>query len=363
MLRSPERPRWRLRRLWTGLLLVAVAGLVGAAWPPDPPARDGARIELLFVGDGFTRGQEARFQQDVDRLWRAFAAEEPYRTYREVFRERRLDLASPLAGVGSRERATPLGMHYWCHGVERLLCADEHRVAAVTGGNEPRRRIIAVANSTTYGGAGGSASTTVGGGNPDAGPVFQHEIGHTLGGLGDEYDGAYGDDPARLDYPNLGRPGRPVPWRRWLGARDPSGGRVGAYAGADGVLRPTRDSIMRTLGSVYNLPSREALIEEFYRVASPLVAHGRRGRGGHLLWVRPLHLIGHAWIRVRWTVDGRAWSRPGCRGCSIGATFDTGWLPPGRHRVSAVVRDATPWVRDEAFRRRSMTRIVNWSVG
>ncbi|MFE0461019.1 M64 family metallopeptidase [Kitasatospora sp. NPDC058965] len=328
------------------------------------------RITLVLLGDGYTAGQQDLFHQQADQAWRALMEIEPFRTYQDFFNIRRVDVVSPTAGIAESDTrghrpGTPLGMHFWCEGTARLLCADESATARLAGPGQGPQYLIALANSTEYGGAGGTGVTTLAGGSPEAGRIIQHEIGHTVGDLGDEYDSA----PDDTDYPNLSAQNADVmrhdhlKWWRWLGAQSPDGGGlVGTYRSANGVYRPTEDSVMRTLGGSYNLPSREAIIEQLYRrvtpvdgtepVAGPVVGRPR-------LVVRPLQLEGGRHLQVQWQVDGkevqpqspdRTW-------------YDPAGLPlsPGQKvTVSATVRDTTDWVRDEAFREQRMVRTVSW---
>lgn len=324
----------------------------------------------MLLGDGYTADQQDLFRQQADQTWRALMDIEPFRTYQDFFNIRRVELVSPVAGIaegdGKGHRAvTPLGMHFWCEGTARLLCADETATARYAGDGDGPQYLIALANSTEYGGAGGTGVTTLSGGSPDAGRIIQHEIGHTVGDLGDEYDSA----PSEADYPNLSNQGADVmrrdhlKWWRWLGSQSPDGGGlIGAYRSTNGVYRPTADSVMRTLGGTYNLPSREAIIEQLYRRVSPVdsVAPAAGAVSGRpRLAVRPLELAGARQLQVDWKVDGR----PVQSQAPDHSWYDPAELPlvPGqRVTVSATVRDGTDWVRDEAFRDRHMTRTVKW---
>ncbi|BAJ29659.1 hypothetical protein KSE_38630 [Kitasatospora setae KM-6054] len=330
------------------------------------------RITLVLLGDGYTAAQQPLFREQADRAWRALLEIEPFRTYQGFFNIRRVDVVSPVAGIAESENAgkstaTPLGMRFWCEGTARLLCADEEATARWAGQGEGPQYLIALANSTEYGGAGGTGVTTLAGGSPDAGRIIQHEIGHTVGTLGDEYDSAPNDP----DYPNLSELDaeqmlrEKTKWWHWLGAESPDGGGVvGAYRSANGLYRPTADSVMRTLGGAYNLPSREAIVEQLYRRVKPTdppePAPGDVG-GRPKLHVRPLALTGARQLRIDWTLDGK----PVDAGSADGTWLDTGALalePGGRHTVTATVRDTTDWVRDEAFRAQYMTRAVSWTL-
>ncbi|MFJ4676774.1 M64 family metallopeptidase [Kitasatospora sp. NPDC088783] len=330
------------------------------------------RITLVLLGDGYTSAQQQLFHEQADRAWRALLEIEPFRTYQGFFNIRRVDVVSPVAGIAETEStgkdpATPLGMHFWCEGTARLLCADEDATARWAGQGGGPQYLIALANSTEYGGAGGTGVTTLSGGSPDAGRIIQHEIGHTVGALGDEYDSAPNDP----DYPNLATVDaeemlrEKTKWWHWLGAESPDGGGViGTYRSSNGLYRPTADSVMRTLGSTYNLPSREAIIEQLYRRVKPAdepePASGPVS-GRPKLHVRPLALTGPRQLRISWTLDGK----PVDPSTADGTWLDTGELalePGGRHTVTATVRDTTDWVRDEGFRERYMTRTESWTL-
>ncbi|MBO1419804.1 M64 family metallopeptidase [Streptomyces sp. FH025] len=330
------------------------------------------RITLVLLGDGYTADQQDLFRQQADKAWHSLMDIEPFRTYQGFFNIRRVEVVSPVSGIAEtdghgRAPATPLGMHFWCEGTARLLCADEAATARYAGEGAGPQYLIALANSTEYGGAGGTGVTTLAGGSPDAGRIIQHEIGHTVGDLGDEYDSA----PDDADYPNLSTLNaddmrkKQTKWWRWLGAVSPDGsGTVGAYRSANGLYRPTPDSVMRTLGSSYNLPSREAIIEELYRKVRPTDAPSPppgEVAGRPTLDVRPLPLAGSRQLTVEWKVDGVPVLPPP----ADAGRLDTAQLElaPGRTAtVTATVRDTTDWVRDEAFRDRYMTRSVSWTV-
>ncbi|WP_051970075.1 M64 family metallopeptidase [Kitasatospora azatica] len=328
------------------------------------------RITLVLLGDGYTADQQELFRQQADQAWRALMEIEPFRTYQDFFNIRRVEVVSPTPGIAEadgkgRRPGTPLGMHFWCEGTARLLCADEAATARYAGDGDGPQYLIALANSTEYGGAGGTGVTTLAGGSPDAGRIIQHEIGHTVGDLGDEYDSAPGD----ADYPNLSTQGADamrrdhLKWWRWLGAQSPDGGGVvGAYRSANGVYRPTTDSVMRTLGGSYNLPSREAIIEQLYRRVSPL--DGAQPVPGQVagrprLTVRPLALEGGRSLQVEWRVDGRV-VQPQAPDHTWYEPAALQLVPGQRVTVAATVRDTTDWVRDEAFREQRMVRTVSW---
>jgi hypothetical protein len=322
------------------------------------------RITLVLLGDGYTAAELPRFRSQAAAVWRALTQVEPFRSYQRFFDVRRVDVVSRQSGLRA---GSPLGMRFGCEGIDRLLCADDRAVAHYAGGSGGPEYLLALANSAGYGGEGGDDGlATLAAGSPDAALIVQHEMGHTVGALGDEYDAAPADD----SFPNVSAADgesilqHRVKWWRWLGAADPTGGTVGTYRSGNGMYRPTRESIMRTLGGAYNLPCREALIESFYRQVGPVDgAEPAPGpvTGAVPLRVLPIRLVGARQLAVRWQVDGR----PAPAAAVHGTRLDParlGLAPGSRAEVSATVQDTTPWLRDEAFRSARMTATVTWEV-
>lgn len=353
--------------------------------PPLVPVQingpDANRIKLLFVGDGYTKDQLGRFHQDVLKQWAAMTAMEPYRTYQKFFNVYELDLASPVSGVSgdpteSVVKDTPLNMHFWCHGIERLLCVDDARARQLAAAEPDVNVVFAIANSTMYGGAGGPV-ITVAGGNTLAAQITPHEAAHTLAQLGDEY-GGYGpatdvSQPAPANVSNedaAQMAADKTKWYRWLGATAPDGSKIGAYPGANyydsGYYRPSQDSDMRTLGQPFNQPSAEALIESFYKDVSPIDGSTPStdtylARNAKVSITTP-QLTGSDFL-IYWAVNGKAITQG-----YNSRTLDLSKVPnlPGKGtawtQLSCTVVDQTAAVRDEAFRSASMTKTYNWWI-
>lgn len=372
-------------RLAPGLHLRGGAPAASAMHLSGPAAN---RINLVFVGDGYTRADQPVFDASAERAWRALTAYQPYRTYQRFFDAWRVNVVSPSGGISGdpdrgTQRATPLGMHFWCHGIDRLLCVDT-RAASAYGDLFPHAisHVIALAHTTTYGGAGGMI-TTLAGENPESDAVIVHEMAHTIGGLGDEYQTnpapapeADPSAPANVDSaPQVEEMlAHRTKWYRWLGRPTPDGGVVGAYEGANyldkGFYRPSPDSEMRTLGRPFNPPSVEALIKSFY------VSRTGQGTIDPIDAVAPspatavtdlrqtlraalIPLVGRGYT-VYWSVDGV--SVPGTLGRTSLPLARTP-LHRGRwNRVTLWVIDGNPAVIDEAFRLRHMTKSRSWWV-
>jgi hypothetical protein len=334
----------------------------------------GNRIDLVFVGDGYTRADLDTFHQHVQSKWEELAAVEPFLTYRELFNVWAVDVVSRDSGVDNDPtqgilRDTALDSTFFCAGVERLLCGSRGRAYSYASQAPAVDHVVLLANSTKYGGAGYTlgAMATASGGHPLSGQIVVHELGHSIGQLADEYEYGgpetyTGPEPREVNvttYTADVLAAEQLKWWNWLGEESPDGGVVGTYESAYyslfGIYRPTENSLMRVLNSEFNLPGREAMIEQFYLLAPPLGSVGdARIRGNATVDLGLPDLVG-ADYDISWYVDGveiAAW-----------ADQETVQLDlAGRHRLDARIVDTTPYVRDERFRASNMTFRRSWNV-
>ncbi|MGW0434095.1 M64 family metallopeptidase [Micromonospora sp. NPDC003197] len=226
------------------------------------------RFDLVFVGDGYTSSQLALYHQHVAEKWATLTTIAPYSTYKNYFNVWMVDVVSAQSGVDNDptqgiSKNTALGMYFWCSGTERLLCLNESAAQSYAANAPAVDMIVAIGNSTKYGGAGYNTMATASGGNAQSGQIVQHELGHSIGGLADEYDTPYnrysGSEPSA---PNVTRytasqlTSRQHKWYGLLGQSTPDGGVIGAYEGAAyykyGLYRPSENSLMRSLGKPFN---------------------------------------------------------------------------------------------------------------
>ncbi|WP_433225708.1 M64 family metallopeptidase [Microtetraspora malaysiensis] len=346
------------------------------------------RFNLIIMGDGYTNNELSTFAADTDQQLNVMWSIEPYKSYRNYFNVYRVDIVSGESGIGcdpdlaSGKKNTPLSMAFWggcsASSVQRLITmsntAANTYANMVAGTSSANRQILALANSGTYGGAGGAYATSSGHNSMSA-LIAPHEIGHSLGGLQDEYTyysrgvdgGPYsGGEPSSAHHTLLTEQqirDQQKKWWRWLGEPSEAGGAIGRYEGglyySSKVWRPSEHSIMRTLGYYYDQVGREVMTQRISAKTSliqdstPTTAAVGADR---VLWVEPLHPNSHA-LTTTWSVDGAAVS-------AHGAAFDLRALKlsPGTHTVKATVTDPTDFVRDPAIRGGALTATRTWTV-
>lgn len=367
----------------------------GVVWTPrpasaatlsgDPPAvttiHGGGdpdfRLDVVFVGDGYTADELDLWAARCDALATALLAGPPFNRYAPLIAIHRVDVISAESGVDHDPefgvlRNTTLDMGFWCAGIERLLCVNTAKAQVYAGVAPGRDLVIAVANSSSYGGAGYDGIATTSAAHPDSPEIMIHEIGHSLAGLGDEYfsDGVYdGPEPAprnisRLDAAAMAAAG--TKWAAWLGAPAPAadgpvGGFEGAFLFAEGLHRPTGDSRMRSLYRPFNPPSLEALVLSIHSpigtIELALPPTSATLNGNETLTVQPVPVGGEP-LTIIWTVDGS--EVPGGPDGTL-VLADHG-PPLGSFLVTAIATDATDLIRDESARAALMQQSRTWTV-
>lgn len=349
------------------------------------------RFNLVVMGDGYTAAELPKFRADVERHLSTLWSFEPFASYRSYINVWAVEVPSRESGVDcdpgldAPARDTALDMGFWggCNpgSVQRLLTVDSAKAAAfadlVPGTSRANRQIVALANSSTYGGAGGSYATASGG-NALSALITPHEIGHSLGGLQDEYDyygrgvpgGAYTDgEPSSAHHTLLTERqmrDQRAKWWRWLGEESESGGVIGRHEGGlystAGVWRPSRHSMMKTLGYAFDQVEREVMVRAISAKVDLVQEHAPNAApvgADRVLWVDTLHPVGGE-LAVDWRLDGRPLRTGGARSLDPRGLD----LAPGRtYALTATVTDPTPFVRDPAVRASAaLTRTVTWTV-
>ncbi|WP_431043829.1 M64 family metallopeptidase [Streptomyces sp. P1-3] len=332
------------------------------------------KVDVVFVGDGYTDSQQEDFHADVRTKWSEIAEVEPYASYKDLFNVWTVDAVSKESGVSGDPgkdvvKDTALKSYFWCDGLERLLCVDTAKVESYAVKAPDADLVIVLSNSAKYGGAGYNDVTsgpgydgvaTASSDHPDSDQVAVHETGHSFGKLADEYFypeyGTYsGPEPADINTSTLSADeirAQQKKWYRWLDQTSPDGGTVGAYEGGGyypkGLNRPTENSIMRTLGKEFNLPGREAMIAGFYRHAS--VVSSDTSTKTVLTRSTRLTVGIPATATLRWYVDGKEVTA--ARGKVAITPKSLGVPADGReHTVTAKAKDGTKAVLDPALRK------------
>jgi IgA peptidase M64 len=329
------------------------------------------RIDLVFVGDGYTAAQLAQYAADVDAVWPSFLAEPPLDRYATYFNIHRVDVTSLESGVDNDPvqgifRQTALDMSYWCSGTQRLLCVNPTKANAQAQNAPGRDCVLALANSGTYGGAGYTSLGTLAGHNGAAIEIALHEFGHSFARLADEYDygGAStytGPEPSEADvttHTEAELLAQGLKWHLWLDLPNVSTFE-GAMYSRFGIYRPTSNSKMRSLDRPFEQVNSERFVRHVYRYVRPI--DSATPPGNHALdadfFVDPLDPLGQP-LAVQWSLDGVP--IPGATGTS----FDAGslGLTQGAYTLAVTVTDTTTLVRSPELRAMHLTETRSWGL-
>ncbi len=321
------------------------------------------RINIVFVGDGFQVSELAQYASTVQGTINHIFSQTPFREYKSYFNIYRVDVISNESGADHPDLGrfvdTALDSSYSCAGIQRLICSDGIKVFDAVGYAPVAADIIfVVVNDPDYGGSGGSFSvfSTHAAGSE----LALHEIGHSFGGLADEYFSPMlvynGMEPSapnvtiQTDWAN-------VKWNHWI---DPftsvptfqmTDGVPGLYEGAQyyefDIYRPTPDSKMRTLGKPFESVNAEQLVLRTYDRVSPIdqmaplpgvvtIPPGQEGT----FTVEPMQPT-HKNMLVEWYLDD----------ISVGEnpvlTLQSAGLNGGINQLRVEVTDASPLVRHD----------------
>ena len=368
-------------RAWLGAAVLLAASVASAE--PVVTIRDNGpvanRINLVVVGDGYAQADMTKYARDADRLVRGFFGQQPFADYASYFNVFRVDVESPESGASHPEsgitRRTAFGAFYNCGGIQRTLCVNTSLVNTVLARSLPadsRDLVLVLVNDSQYGGSGGSVVVTSTA--PEVIELALHEMGHTLGLLGDEYSSSppacsNGSEPP---YANIARNivRSSIKWAPWVDTATslPTGGSAlgvpGAFEGASyctsGLYRPTFDSKMRSLGRSYDAVNTEQLILRFYNFvqpfdsASPTDANVTAACGSSATFgVLPLRTATRE-LGVTWRVDGTQ------VGSGPDLIVSTASLAQGTHAVEAEVRDTTAAVRRDSTQ--ALVETQRWTL-
>jgi hypothetical protein len=240
------------------------------------------KVDLLFLGDGYTAKEMGEFDKDVARTVKNLFNEEPYKKRRSDFNVWSIRIPSADSGVdqpraadrsGEEEdafKSTALGVSFNFFDLPRYALTGEIHTLYDAAAGAPHDVIVLIFNSDRMGGGGIFNLYAVGSaGSGYSQRVLIHELGHALGGLADEYytsDVSYIEfypdgiepcepnitallDPDNVKWKHLITRGTPIPTPSESKYRDAVGCFEGAGYRAEGLYRPCLDCAMFSLNT------------------------------------------------------------------------------------------------------------------
>jgi hypothetical protein len=170
------------------------------------------RIDLVFMGDGYTEAEKEKFLTDIKRLVGEILGSDTFTSYLPLFNVHAVFRASKVSGIGKNDkpRDTAYKLYRLGDTLRAILPGDSAAArdscSKAPGCDYP----VIVANDVYYGGLGGEFAITTASKRSGA-IVLRHELGHNFGQVGEEYDG----QEATFFGANFSR-SLNVGWSHWL---------------------------------------------------------------------------------------------------------------------------------------------------
>lgn len=339
-----------------------------------------ARFSLVVMSDGYTAADMPRYRRHLDTHLNVLWSIEPFRSYRNYINVYSVEIVSADSGITCdpevrEKRNTPLSAVFGGG------CTNPNARGITVNQNAAREyakkatphfdQILVITNTDTYGGIGGAVATTSGG-NSLGVLITPHELGHSLGRLQDEYTysargkpgGEYdGQEPNSVHHTLMTEEqmkAEQKKWWRWLGEDSESGGKIGRFEGGQqrtkGIWRPSKHSMMISIGYYFDQVSRERMVQrisEQVQLIADSTPTDTPVPGGGIIWVEAAHPNYHN-LEITWRLDGvevrSARNRPVLS------------LTPNAQRAEVTVVDPTPFVRDPGVREKALTATRTWTI-
>ena len=319
------------------------------------------RIDLVFMGDGYTVNDTAKFREDVVTMVNyLFSTISPYDEYSSYFNVHIIKVISQESGIDhpGSPKNTALGCYYNCSGVARLVCCDWDTIYAIASNELPYYdKICVLVNDPIYGGSGGDIAVSYTGFPYWGKHVFNHEFGHSFGFLLDEY--LYSSQVGSVSGCNCDTDSLSPKWQVWKDIGSPG---IGAFRGCSWLnyFRPTYNECnMNGLQDRFCVVCREQLAKSvntrvlsydtYSPLSNPTIEIGKSG----LFSVNPLTPLSHD-LKTYWYVNGIPQGGEACDSF-IFSSSDTGVFS-----VMAVVFDSSNLVLNDPDY--SMVDAQEWQV-
>lgn len=215
---------------------------------------DKENFVIVIMGDGYTLEEQDKFLQDAAEKARGMLTWSPYKEYSDRINIYAVQAVSNESGISEYGgKSVDTYFHVAAHGKALVFTSDGADKAKTLRAELEKSYLDAGANVGTIhvlcnseGSFGASQNSlfsfSANSEDNQNGTVMAHEIAHSIGGLGDEYE-RYTNKPNTSDTTNP----ETIKWAKMLGFRG-----IGVtQAGTETAFAPSRECMMRWLGQPF----------------------------------------------------------------------------------------------------------------
>ncbi len=148
------------------------------------------RIDLVFMGDGYTQGERAKFFTDIQRIVDDMFEGQTFASYLPLFNVHAVFRASAESGIGVRGQPKDTAYKLAREGdtLRAIFMHDQAGARSSCAAAPDCDYPVVIGNDPFYGGLGGEFAISTSS-ETSGTVVLRHELGHTIGEVGEEYDG------------------------------------------------------------------------------------------------------------------------------------------------------------------------------
>jgi hypothetical protein len=150
------------------------------------------KVDIVILGDGYTKNEMSKFRNDSQRLVNAFFSVDPFKSRKSDFNVRAVETPSPVSGVTRPNfdiyKRTPLSVQYSSFDSERYALSFANKDIRDAASAVPYDFTFILINEQNYGGGGiYNTYATVAVDTVFSDYISIHEFGHHFAALADEY--------------------------------------------------------------------------------------------------------------------------------------------------------------------------------
>ncbi len=371
-----------------GVLIASITSLAQGTLTPilaNGPISN--RVNMVVLSEGYTSNQFGLFLTDTTNVLNSLFATEPFREYASYFNTYAIAVASAQSGSDHPATGGPFKDTYFSSSYDSLRdeiisipmdATGQGKLDALITNLLPQADItLLVVNDLKPGGSSGLGGTN---GTSNRRPVIvsknqgwpsdgivSHELAHFFAGLVDEYTNAYtGYVPVEAPNATKTTSRASIKWAAWIDVATPIptpatevyAASVGLFEGAQyqqkGWYRPKLHCRMGQDGLYCDFCEvcREQIVKAIHQAVHSIDQAVPSNSAVTVLSPEPIyftlsapqaqtHNLAVQWYTNRTTVIGAT---------NLSLQLSPRQLGDGTHTVSAIVRDTTPWVRNDPTR-------------